>query len=144
MSDGMKLDDYVKETLLGIVRAVVAAQEDPSVGQYVGRANSQPNDQDDSRNSITQVSFDLATTVEESGTTAGGGSVRVIPFFKAEMSGNSSENQSTVSRISFAIPIGIPRPDAQRQEDSEREQERRRNAQLPSARTIGHGAWMGS
>ena len=43
---------------------------------------------------------------------------------KAEVSGQTQTAQSTVSRIAFTVPIAIPRPKAQREEDQRREADR--------------------
>lgn len=123
MADGIALDDYVKETLLSIVRAVVAAQNDEVCGGFIGRvAGGGEAKRDESKNAVTDVTFDLATTVEDKGSAGGSVGVKVIPFMKAEVNGQVLSSQSTVSRIAFTVPIALPRPKAQRAEDELREE----------------------
>ncbi|KJV41607.1 hypothetical protein [Brevundimonas sp. KM4] len=137
MAEGIALDAYVKETLLSIVKAVIAAQDDADCGGFIGRAayGAQGPAKDELKNVVTDVSFDLATTVEDRGTAGGSAGVKVIPFMKAEVSGQTQSAQSTVSRIAFTVPIAIPRPKAQREEDQRREadrqaQDRRNNEEI--------------
>lgn len=122
MADGIALDAYVKETLLSIVKAVIAAQDDETCGGFIGRAaySASHTAKDESDNVVTNLSFDLATTVEDKGTTGGSAGVKVIPFIRADIHGQVQSAQSTVSRIAFTIPVAIPRPKAQRVEDAQR------------------------
>lgn len=121
MADGMNLDEYVRETLLAIIKGVTAAQNDPECGGYVGRAAYGANTlmTDNSENVLSNVQFDLATTVEDRQQTGGGIGVKVIPFIQANASGKLEGSQSTVSRIAFSVPIAIPQPVAQKEERTE-------------------------
>lgn len=143
MADGISLDDYVKETLLGIVRAVIAAQDDEVCGGFIGRAaHGGSINRDEARNAVTEVSFDLATSVEDKGTTGGSVGVKVIPFMKADLNGQILSSQSTVSRIAFTVPIAVPRPKAQREEDARRDEQDRaqheRDTQMINNRSSGY------
>ncbi len=112
----MKLDDYVKETLLSISRGVRAAQEDPDHGEHVGRVPV-TSTQDLQGNTVTTVSFDLSTTSEDKGSVGGG--ISVVPFSaKAE----SSSGSRAANRIQFSLPLAIPKPQAQRNDDDARRQ----------------------
>lgn len=135
MAEGIALDEYVKETLLSIVKAVIAAQDDATCGGFIGRAayGAVHAAKDEAENVVTNVSFDLATTVEDKGSTTGQAGVKVIPFVRADIQGQVHSSQSTVSRIAFTVPVAIPRPKAQREDDARRAQEiadaNRRNQQ---------------
>lgn len=144
MADGIALDAYVKETLLSIVKAVIAAQDDEACGGFIGRAayGGTHAPKDESENVVTNVSFDLATTVEDRGTTGGTAGVKVIPFIKADVQGQVQTAHSTVSRIAFTVPVAIPRPKAQRDEDARRAAEDRaqwdRDTQMMNNPTSGY------
>lgn len=118
MADGMNLDEYVRETLLAIIKGVTGAQNDPECGGYVGRAAYGVNTlmTDNAENVVTKVQFDVATTVEDRQQTGGGIGVKVIPFIQASADGKLEGSQSTVSRIAFSVPLAIPQPSAQKQE----------------------------
>ncbi|MBB1178313.1 hypothetical protein DSM05_03985 [Pseudomonas sp. FW305-3-2-15-E-TSA4] len=144
MADGIALDAYVKETLLSIVKAVIAAQDDATCGGFIGRAayGGAHAPKDESENVVTNVSFDLATTVEDRGTAGGAAGVKVIPFVKADIQGQIQSAHSTVSRIAFTVPVAIPRPKAQRDEDARREANERaqfeRETQMMNNRHSGY------
>ena len=111
----MKLDDYVSETLLAIIRGVVTAQGDVALGANVARAGgTMPIDRQG--NSITMVSFDLATTNEDKGSAGAG--ISVVPFASAK--GQIASAISSANRLQFAIPISIPKPTEQREADAAR------------------------
>jgi hypothetical protein len=122
-SDSIPLDEYVRETLLGIVKGVLDAQTDERCGPYIGRAPKNPppslNVADDgAENTVSLVSFDLATTHEAKL----GGGIKVIPFpgFGADARGEAAA--SLVNRIRFVVTTSIPKPDAQRAEQDRRKQ----------------------
>lgn len=142
MTEGMELEEFVRATLLSVVRGVVEAQSDEGVGGYIGRAAS-TSSKDETENVVTQVSFDLATTAEEKRSAGGGFGIKVIPFASAEADGRVSGVQSTVSRIAFQVPVGVPRPSAQRAEDLARERERRASNERASAAMRDFGQRLG-
>lgn len=109
----MTLDEYVRETLLAIVRGVAAAQADQEHGEHVGRAaNAEKTDYQG--NVVTRVAFDLATTSEDKGSAGGG--ITVIPFFTAK--GEVASAISSANRLQFSVPVSIPKPEGQREADA--------------------------
>lgn len=123
----MKLDEYVRETLLAIVRGVVAAQQDEELGQHVGRVANTASGIDLDGNPVTSVRFDLATTSEDKGTAGGG--ISVVPFLSAK--GDVATAVSSANRLQFSLPLSIPKPEQQRVADEAR---RRRVSEMPSRR----------
>ena len=121
---GMNLDDYVRETLLAVLKGVVQAQQDADVGEFVGRsptgASTHLNiakDKDD--NTISMVQFDLATTVEDRSERGGKFGIKVIPMLSADAGAKAESASSLVSRLVFSVPISMPKPSAQRVRDRE-------------------------
>lgn len=111
----MKLDEYVRETLLAIVRGVAEAQLDQEHGELVGRAGSSAAS-DMQGNIITNVSFDLATTSEDKGSVGGG--ISVVPFVSAKA--ETATGTILANRIQFVLPLAIPKPAGQRDADQQR------------------------
>jgi len=129
---GMKLDEYVRETLLAIVGGVLAAQKHETCGAYVGRVPSVQEGLeiglDVHGNTVSLVKFDLATTVDEKRQGGGGVGIKVIGFVATHADGKAESGSSLVSRIAFSVPIAVPRPSGQREDDAEREDRIKRQA----------------
>lgn len=143
MVEGMKLDEYVRETLLAIVSGVMQAQANDECGGYIGRATREQKTGesavDTSGNAVSIVKFDLATTVDarQGGETKGG--IRVIPLLSVGGELKAEQSSSMVSRIAFSVTVAIPQPPLQRQEEADRRA--RNNAAMERN---AHGAsWMG-
>ncbi|MDR3508452.1 MAG: hypothetical protein P4L64_11190 [Caulobacteraceae bacterium] len=124
-TDGMNLDDYVRETLLALVRGVVNAQADELAGGYIGRSpiKEAPHlnlAKDGDGNIITTVKFDLATTVEAKTERGGGFGIKVVPMFTADATAKAASTSSMVSRLAFEVPISIPKPIKQMLDDKAR------------------------
>jgi hypothetical protein len=115
----MNVEEYVREALISIVRGVKAAQEDEEVGGMIGRVSRESGgaaiSTDSSGNMVTMVNFDLATTVDEK-TKLDAGVKADIKIFAAKAGGESEAKSSSVSRISFTVPVGIPEPGQQKLE----------------------------
>lgn len=143
MTDGIYLDAYIKLTLLSIARAVKDAQLDEEVGDLIGRVRSH-NDvpTDEQKNFITEVAFDVATTVSEGGSASGGAGIKVPAVGSIGAKGTHETSQSNVSRVSFTVPLAIPRPQAQRDHDAALEEQRRIRNQRENARLRDLGSWM--
>lgn len=130
-AEGMRLDDFVAQTLLAIVGGVLAAQGDEVCGPYVGRS---PNataglsiSKDGDGNVVSLVSFDLATTIEDKSGKSGGIGIKVIPVLSAKAEGKTETASSAVSRIAFSVSISIPKPAAQHADDKLRSERSSRN-----------------
>ena len=122
MAEGIDLKEYVSETLRAIAQGVREAQEDPLIGGHVGRAplnRLEPFTDDYQGNTVMAVKFDVATTVEARASGGGGVSVRVLSVAGIEGNAKREGGTSAVSRVSFAVPMSVPKPSAQHEEDSE-------------------------
>ena len=92
----MKLDDFVKQTLLDITNGVAAAQEEALLyiapGHVENRKQTEPQ----------SVQFEVAVTVAKEANAG----IRVLSFGEAK--GGASSEQ--VNRISFAVPVFLQAP----------------------------------
>lgn len=122
MADGVNLQDYVRETLRAIAQGVREAQADSEIGGYVGRAplnRVAPFMDDNQGNTVMAVTFDVATTVEAKVSGGGGASVKVLSIAGVEGSAKREALRSAVSRVSFAVPMAVPKPPGQIADDEE-------------------------
>ncbi len=87
----MKLDEFVRQTLLDITNGVASAQRETKLWIAPGKVEGE------ARNEPQLVSFEVAVTVNKEG--SGGISVWSV----GEMKGAASSQ--SVNRISFAIPV---------------------------------------
>ncbi len=111
----MELRDFVKETLVQIAEGVSEAQERAdSLGAHVNprltRSSNYASQQGflNSESGAAQVvGFDVALTVTEGTGTKGG-----IGIFAGAVSlgssGQSSAENSSVSRVKFSVPLALP------------------------------------
>ena len=102
----MELGDFIKKSLLEIMKAVKEAQHewnDEMAGG--GVINPSWDGPEDFKNRIQLVSFDVAVTASASSEAGGGGGVKVLSFFDASGKASKVSENSTVSRISLSIPI---------------------------------------
>lgn len=113
----MKLREFVATALREIAGAVHDAQSaegDDTIGHdLVGRSPLGPLEgqvADEDGNMVGLVRFDLATTVEESGTAAAGASIKVLSLFDAKAGGERRGTETAVSRIQFAVPLATKIP----------------------------------
>jgi hypothetical protein len=92
----MKLDEYVKQTLLDITKGVAAAQKESSLwiapGYFNGEKVSEPQ----------LIAFDIAVTVSKEGN----GGIQVWSL--GELGAKASSEQS--NKISFSVPIYFQGP----------------------------------
>ncbi len=112
----MDLKEFIKTALVDIVEGIEEAKSEldkranhicPPMGSaYANKFEIQLN----SFNGIyyQQAEFDVAVTVEN--TTDGGAKagIKVLGFIEANVGRNTSSNSSTISRIKFHVPIGLP------------------------------------
>jgi hypothetical protein len=108
-SDGLKLKDFVKETLLSIFDAVQEAGDE--VRNDTGRKgviapiwgevkNAQGNGQ--------IIEFDVAVTVSAGKENAGNAGIRVISAIEFGKSSNRKSENSSISRVRFNVPVIMP------------------------------------
>jgi hypothetical protein len=121
---GMRLDEYVKQTLLAIVGGVLNAQADEICGAFIGRSPNGANGleiaRDGDGNVVSLVSFDLATTIEDKSGKSGAAGIKVVPMFNIGGELKSETASSAISRIAFSVSISIPKPAAQHEDDKAR------------------------
>lgn len=87
----MKLDEYVKQTLLDITNGVAEAQSESQLFIAPGRIDQ------DSVTSPQMVSFEVMVTVEAEGA----GSIKVLSL--AEVGGPA--NRAYTQKVSFEVPV---------------------------------------
>jgi len=109
----MNLDEFVKEVLIEIISGIRGAQ-DVKGGAFIVPSGDGGHEyakhsrvSSSARLKSTIVDFDIALTAEDSSKTAGGGGLKVVGI-GANIQGESSSKDTTVSRIQFAIPILLP------------------------------------
>jgi hypothetical protein len=118
----MKLQEFIKETLIGIVRGIEQASaeigEHASInpkGTYVvvndGVTTVYYSSSGNTETHMTLVRFDVAVTAEEKNTGSGGGgggaSIGVLSF-KVGVEGEHSVGSGSISRLEFSIPVLLP------------------------------------
>ena len=92
----MKLEEFVKNTLLEITKGVAGAQEETPLFIAPGVVEGEP------QTGGQMVSFEVAVTVSG----GGGGGISVLGI--GEIKGNAA--REAVSRISFAVPVFFNAP----------------------------------
>ncbi len=115
----MNVKEFVRSVLVQIADGVNAANEDFAEKRISAEVNP-AGATDESRGSTHfvsvrdthEVSFDIAITVEMSGSSEQGDFLLVVPggIKGAEQGGTSSSN---VSRVGFRVPLKLPRPKRQ-------------------------------
>lgn len=104
------LNDFVKSTLVAIVRGVVDAQgETDSLGASVNPRQNGIDGNHINGTTIQDVHFDVAVTASES-TAIDGGAKLNVTVLKAGVGTNSEASESSTSRIKFTVPVGLPSP----------------------------------
>jgi hypothetical protein len=103
----MKLQEFVKETLLAVINGVGEAQD--ALGERGGEVNpytrGTPKGLLYGSKELQYVDFDVAVTVVESTEASAG-----ITVLGIGGKGALSESTNSVSRIKFRVPIGLPDP----------------------------------
>ena len=109
----MKLSEFIEEVLTEIVSGVRAAQSGDS-GAFVVPGGDGGHDyakhprlSASARLKSTIVDFDIALTVEEASKGSGSGGLKVLGV-GANVQGELSSKDTTVSRIQFAVPLLLP------------------------------------
>jgi hypothetical protein len=102
----MELDEFVRTTLIEIMKGVKSAQQ--QWAEMVGGGVINPSFGKLSK-LVQEVKFDVAVTVGSKTETGGGGGIKVWSIADASGKMNRSTENSTVSRIAFSVPI-LPAP----------------------------------
>lgn len=109
----MKLSEFVQEVLSEVVAGIRAAQAGDG-GAFVVPGGDGGHDyakhprlSSSARLKSTIVDFDIAVTVEDSSKGGAGGGIKVFGI-GANLQGEQSSKDTTVSRIQFAVPVLLP------------------------------------
>ena len=112
----MELDDFVKETLLGISRGVKSAMDVlPSIDSS---ASVNPTFQHSLRAKPQDVAFDIAVTAASAKEGSTGGGLKIVV---AEFGGKGAmaTSEERVNRVRFTVPLAMPHtPSAEFRESS--------------------------
>jgi hypothetical protein len=127
----VELKDFVTETLRQILEGIQAAQESP-LGTAVNAASPGSGPfgnlfSGGTYGQFTRVDFDVAVSAEASA--SGKGSLKV---FSVGLEGGGDRKHSTVSRVSFSVPVRLPDGD-----QGPRGKEEERFKQLAETRSEG-------
>jgi hypothetical protein len=109
----MKLQEFIAETLKAYIAGVKDAQE--YAAEYDARVNppTLPGDtrvqrrQSDAPQDVQDVEFDVAVTSSEGSTTKGGAGIFVAAIGMGVQAKADTTN-SSISRIKFKVPVGLP------------------------------------
>lgn len=104
-NDGMDLKTFVSTTILEIVGGVEIAMD--KVHSVSNTAVIAPKKKQEERGRRQDVTFEVALTVQESSANKGNMSLKVLGAGIGGGKEISTEN-STVSRVSFVVPIWMP------------------------------------
>lgn len=111
----MKLQEFVSKTLQEIIAGVKEAQkyaesEDAWVSPRIKCVGEKPVTRmvaDKENVNIELIEFDVAVTSTEGSVTEAGAGIFVATFGLGAK-GKSDESSSSISRIKFSIPLGLP------------------------------------
>jgi len=111
----MELKEFIKTAITDITEAVSELQEElknrsivnPSIPNSISNATVKDPDNVNINKRISNVDFDVALTVADTGTIESGGKIG-IQIFSAKIGGESISHTENVSRITFSIPIVLP------------------------------------
>ena len=108
----MDIKEFTKETITQIVSAVCEANE-----LIAGAGASIPTeriygsqvvtDNENRQRNIVNVEFDVAVSAVESAKVGGGAGIKVATF-NVGLGANSQNENSTVSRVKFTLPLVLP------------------------------------
>lgn len=104
----MELREFVKESLTEILGGIREAQD--AIASLQGRhgvINPTWNDMADLADHVQVVKFDVAVAASDQSTKGGKGGIKVMSFELGAKVENQEQNR-TVSRVSFSVPIVPP------------------------------------
>lgn len=117
----MELKDFIKETILEISTAIKEANEEAEKnglnimvnpdGIYGGSAHERSytvqRDEMNTTRIIEEIKFDVAVTTEAEKTGNVKGGIKIASF-DIGGGGSLADKNSTISRITFSIPVSLP------------------------------------
>lgn len=116
---GSRLEEFIRESIVGIVRGVGAAQTEladagATIGAKLrpqaGSPERPPKSRYAARPVETDVEFDLAVTSATESSRKGKGGVQVF-VLTVGAEGATQSSASEVSRLRFTVPISFPVPE---------------------------------
>lgn len=108
----MELEEFIRNAILQIMRGIKGAQQEWKLnGSGAGVISPAWGGSDDHVNRVQEVKFDVAVTATTKSEGGGGGGIKV--WAAVDLSGKASRSveNSTVSHISFSVPILPPTTD---------------------------------
>lgn len=111
----MELKEFIKTAIEDITGAVSDLQTElkngaiinPSLPHAISNITVVDSENGNVNRRISNIDFDVALTVGDSGTIESGGKVG-IQIFSAKIGGESKSHTENVSRITFSIPVVLP------------------------------------
>lgn len=113
----MDLKDFVKETLVQIVKGIDEANEElKSSTAFMASSNvssggspwKYTKDKDGSYHYVTDVDFDVAVDVKETKTSEKGGGVEVLSIVSFGGKGEKEKESNSTHRVKFVLPLALP------------------------------------
>lgn len=107
----MELQEFIRAVLVQLVRGVENAQDDLKTSKAsinpLGTKAQIALEQDKEMPSFTNVEFEVAVEVKNSGEQSGGVGIQVA-VFRMGVDGKKAESESHTSRLRFAVPVHLP------------------------------------
>ncbi|MGR4864278.1 hypothetical protein [Caulobacter sp. LARHSG274] len=104
----MNVDDFVKESILQIMKGVQDAQDAWRSGENKGHINPVWGGHDGASRNMRDISFDIAVTATETSTSCIKGGLKVVAVGEFGGSGDQATKNESVSRLTFSVPILPP------------------------------------
>lgn len=101
----MQLDEFVKTTLMQVIKGVSDAQKEAEVMGAI--VNPRPNEGSGERRE-TDISFDVALTVTDITADEFGGKLSVVPIINLGGKATESESRQEISRVQFNVSMALP------------------------------------
>ncbi len=112
----MDLKEFTKETLVQIVQGVNEANDylaefDAYVTRdiYKSTTGDRYLDRNGHYTHAVNIDFDVAVTATESNETKGGGGIKVVQLFHAGMESSKNNENQSISRVKYSIPLVLGR-----------------------------------
>jgi|WetSurMetagenome_2_1015567.scaffolds.fasta_scaffold429841_2 hypothetical protein len=104
----MELEQFIHNSMVQVMKGIMSAQKEwASKGAGYGVISPAWDGPDDFRNRTQEVNFDVAVTAATKTEGGGEGGIKVVALNLSGKIDHSAE-KSTVSRISFSVPILPP------------------------------------
>ena len=107
----MELQEFIRTALVQLVKGVESAQNDLKTSKAainpLGTKAQIALEQNRETPSFTNVEFEVAVEVKNSGEQSGGVGIQ-IAVFKMGIDGKKAESESHMSRLRFTVPVHLP------------------------------------